>query len=85
MNSGNNFTHEVCKRKNYNYGVAVIILFYIEAVYRYFESRRRQINDSKPERRHVVEAQKKSSKQRVLKKQVSTIMSKDSLFIFTTT
>ena len=41
---------QVCKRKNYSYGVSIIIWFYnIEAVYRYFESRRRQFNDSKPE------------------------------------
>ena len=44
----------------------VIFLFFVfkEAVHRYYESRRRMYNDSKPERRGKVEENKQKDKKR---------------------
>ena len=45
----------------------------IGAVYRYYESRRRAVNDARPERRAAAEAAKKRAKRKQLRQNVGVI------------
>lgn len=44
--------------------------FFVEAVHRFYESRRRIFNDGKPERKESAEKSKRSSKKRERRKRV---------------
>lgn len=46
---------------------------FVGAVYRYYESRRRRLNDARPQRVPVVEEQKKRAKIRAFQKQACAL------------
>ena len=85
--SDKGYLEDVCKRTSQyffcyrlsmiNMDTIIIIIVFAcmntEAVYRYYESRRRKFNDSKPGRQQKVDEQRKQSKKRVMQKQVKVL------------